>query len=133
MALALLATAFAASPASADGFVPQAKDVRLQTIRKAQGETNWPFVADEGFLSCVPSIGERLVYFVPFGEDDENEPPVNLNTNVMTMALVNIGRGGTFRPFANLEELIKRLSPYITMGKRLCDQPAGAVVPESSL
>jgi hypothetical protein len=132
-AVALLAAVFAACAARADGFMPQAKDVRLQTIRKAQGEMNWPFVADEGFLSCVPGGGERLVYFVPKGAPGENVFAINLNTNVMAMALINIGRGDAFRPYANFEDLIGRLSPYITMGKRLCDQPAGTVVPESSL
>lgn len=82
---------------------------------------------------CAPSLGQRLVYFVPQGPDGENEYPVALDSNLMSMAVVNMGRGNAFRPYANFEELTNRLSPYITMGKRLCDQPAGTVIPESSL
>lgn len=122
-----------ASAADADPVVPEAGDFRVQTIRKAQGEDNWPFLALEGFLMCAPSLGQRLVYFVPKGTDGENEYPVALDSNLMSMAVVNMGRGNAFRPYANFEELTNRLSPYITMGKRLCDQPAGTVIPESSL
>ncbi|MGV1917576.1 hypothetical protein [uncultured Agrobacterium sp.] len=130
---ALLAAASMASAADAGPVLPEAGDFRVQTIRKVQGEENWPFLAQEGFLMCAPSLGQRLVYFVPKGPDGENEYPVALDSNLMSMAVVNMGRGNAFRPYANFEELTNRLSPYITMGKRLCDQPAGTVIPESSL
>ncbi|NTJ44057.1 hypothetical protein G6L28_15760 [Agrobacterium larrymoorei] len=133
MPAALLASSFAASTLPAEGLVPGASDFRVQKLERAQGETNWPFTARKGLLMCVPSLSNKLVYFVPENDRGENEYPVNIDSNAMSMAMVNIGRGGAFRPFADFEELMNRLSPYITMGKRLCDQPAGTVVPESSL
>ncbi|KQR34011.1 hypothetical protein ASF91_08735 [Rhizobium sp. Leaf155] len=133
MPAALLAAVCMASAADAGPVVPEAGDFRVQAIRKVQGEDNWPFLAEEGFLMCAPSLGQKLVYFVPKGADGENEYPVALDSNLMSMAVVNIGRGNAFRPYANFEDLTNRLSPYITMGKRLCDQPAGTVIPESSL
>ena len=133
MPIALLAATFAASPAQANTLVPEVSDFRVQTIAKAQGEDNWPFTAHKGLLMCAPSLGQKLVYFVPENAQGDNDYPIHIDTNPMAMAVVNIGRGSGFAPFANFEELMNRLSSYITMGKRLCDQPAGTVIPESSL
>jgi hypothetical protein len=41
------------------------------------------------------------------------------------MAIANMGRQAAFQPFDDFEQLLKRVGPYIEMGKRLCDQPAG--------
>ncbi|MGV1872790.1 hypothetical protein [Agrobacterium rosae] len=132
-AAAILAAAFAASPAQANKLVLEEKDFRMQTIRKAQGEANWPFAATEGVLLCAPVIGDKAVYFVGTTEGGGQQEPVILNTNPMMMAVINLGKTKVFRDFTTVDELMGRLYPYITMGKRLCDQPAGTIVPESSL
>ena len=133
MPQALLAAAVAIAPLPVSTLVPEVQDFRVQAIAKAQGEENWPFVADKGMLLCAPVIGDKAVYFVAEKEDGGQEAPVVLNINPMTMAVVNLGKTKVFRAFSTVDELMNRLYPYITMGKRLCDQPAGTVVPESSL
>lgn len=130
---ALLAAAVATAPLPVSTLVPEADDFRVQAIAKAQGEADWPFVANKGMLLCAPVIGDKAVYFVAEKEDGGQEAPVVLNINPMTMAVVNLGKTKVFRAFSSVDELMNRLYPYITMGKRLCDQPAGTVVPESSL
>ena len=133
MPATLLAAAFATSPLPVSTLVPEAEDFRVQTIRKAQGEKGWPFAANKGMLLCAPVIGDKAVYFVAENEDGKQEEPVILNVNPMMMAIVNLGKTKVFRSFNRVDELMSRLYPYITMGKRLCDQPAGTIVPESSL
>lgn len=130
---ALLAAAIATAPTQVNKLVLEEKDFRMQTIRKAQGEVNWPFVASEGILLCAPVIGDKAVYFVGTKEDGGQEEPVILSVNPMMMSIINMGKARIFRDFTTIDELMGRLYPYITMGKRLCDQPAGTVVPESSL
>jgi hypothetical protein len=129
----LVASALSWSPQAVSNVVPEAGDFRVQEIRRSKGEDNWPFIAEKGLLMCAPSLNQRLVYFVPVNADGEDEYPINIDANLMSMAIVNIGRGDAFRPYDDFEQLAKRLSPYVTMGKRLCDQPAGTVLPESSL
>lgn len=130
---AFLVAAVATAPLPVNGFVPEVGDFRMQTIRKVQGEENWPFAANKGILLCAPVIGDKAVYFVAEKEGGGQEAPVVLTVNPMTMAVVNLGKTKIFRAFTSVDELMNRLYPYITMGKRLCDQPAGTVVPESSL
>lgn len=130
---ALLAAAVATAPVQVNKLVPEVEDFRMQTIRKAQGEVDWPFAASKGILLCAPVIGDKAVYFVAEKEDGGQEEPVVLNINPMMMAVINLGKTKVFRAFASVDELMNRLYPYITMGKRLCDQPAGTIVPESSL
>ncbi len=130
---ALLAAVVATAPLQVSKLVPEVGDFRMQTIRKARGETGWPFAANEGILLCAPVIGDKAVYFVAEKEDGGQEEPVVLNINPMMMAVVNLGKTKVFRDFTTVDELMNRLYPYITMGKRLCDQPAGTIVPESSL
>ncbi len=130
---ALLAAVLATSPTQVNRLVLEENDFRMQTIRKAQGEVNWPFVANKGVLLCAPVIGDKAVYFVADKKDGGQEEPVVLNINPMMMAVINLGKTRVFRAFTSVDELMNRLYPYITMGKRLCDQPAGTIVPESSL
>ena len=40
---------------------------------------------------------------------------------------------GIQRAYDNFEQLLKRLIPYVTMGKRLCNQPPGTNVSGSEL
>jgi hypothetical protein len=113
--------------------VPEAKDFRSQKIAKMQGEKDWPFVAEKGLLLCAPSLADKMVYFVGEKEDGEQDYPFAIDTDMMAVAIVNMGRASALRPFDNFAQLLTRLSPFVAMGKRLCDQPAGSVLPENSL
>ncbi len=113
--------------------IPGFEDFRIQRIQRAKGEDDWPFVAEKGRLLCAPSWQKRFVYFIPDKEGGGIGYPLALDENMMMVALVNMGRGSALRPFDNLEQLVKRLSPYLAMGKRLCDQPAGSDLPDTSL
>ncbi|CUX45482.1 MULTISPECIES: hypothetical protein [Rhizobium/Agrobacterium group] len=117
----------------AGSFVPEAGDFRSQQIRRMQGERDWPFVAEKGLLLCAPSLMEKLVYFVGEKENGEQDEPFAIDTDMMAVAIINMGRASALKPFDNFEQLLKRLSPFVAMGKRLCDQPAGSVLPENSL
>ena len=113
--------------------IPEGEDFRSQEIHRAKGEDDWPFAAEKGLLFCAPSLNEKLVYFIPENEEGEHEYPFALHDNVMIIGIVNIGRASVLRPYDNFEQLLRRLSPYIAMGKRLCDQPAGSSLPDSAL
>jgi len=122
-----------AAPVTPTGnFIPTEKDFRTQRIHRLQGETDWPFAADKGLMLCAPSWQNRLVYFVPIGADGKNEAPLALDYGLATIAMINMGRASAFRPYENFEQFVKRLAPYIAMGKRLCDQPAGTDLPDSA-
>ena len=43
--------------------VPQAAEVRVQRIARTDNEHDWPFSVDEGNLTCVWSVGQKLVFF----------------------------------------------------------------------
>ncbi|OOO18118.1 hypothetical protein BS627_19200 [Agrobacterium salinitolerans] len=123
--------AVAAVPAGSA--IPEARDFRSQKIAKMQGEKDWPFAAEKGLLLCAPSLANKMVYFVGEKEDGEQDYPFAIDTDMMAVAIVNMGRASALRPFDNFEQLLKRLSPFVAMGKRLCDQPAGTILPENSL
>ena len=58
--------------------VPQAAEVRVQRIARADNERDWPFSVDEGNLTCVWSVGQKLVFFFEkrprkLGQDDDFE------------------------------------------------------------
>lgn len=134
LAAALLSAGMgsAAPAAPSSDIIPAPKDFRSQEIHRVQGE-DWPFTAKKGLLLCAPGWQQKYVYFVPQDAEGNNEYPFALDSNIMLTALVNMGRASALRPYDNLEQLLKRLSPYISMGKRLCDQPAGTKLPDSAV
>lgn len=104
---------------------------RIQRIDRTGGEKDWPFSVDSGYLICVWLMGERTVYFadrLDGGDDHEEETPrvVVVSTNPLDLALVNIGSNGLFVPFDGFEAMIARLGPFVSLGRRLCDQPRGS-------
>lgn len=123
----------AAAAVPAGNFIPEAKDFRSQKIAKMQGEKDWPFVAEKGLLLCALSLTTKMVYFVGEQDDGKQDYPFAIDTDMMAVAIVNMGRASALRPFDNFEQLLKRLSPFVSMGRRLCDQPAGTALPENSL
>lgn len=121
-------------PASERGpfHFPMSEDAfRIQRIDRTDREKDWPFSVDSGYLICVWLMGERTVYFAERlreEEDDEGETPrtVVVSTNPFDLALVNIGANGLFVPFDGFEKMIARLGPFVSLGRRLCDQPRGS-------
>jgi hypothetical protein len=114
----------------AGSIVPEPDDFRLQAIRKAAGEQNWPFVAESGMLGCAEMLGERVVYFIP---GDEMERAYNIDINLFAMSVANIGITNVLAPYEDSAQLLYRLVPFVTMGQRLCDQEPGTLVTEPEL
>jgi hypothetical protein len=114
---------------------PKAEDVRFQVISKQDREKDWPFAVTTGTLACVPSFGQRIVMFFPFSvlkqhDDALEEMQANGEPTIVTVdpLWLMFERSGNLAPGMTLEQKIVRLGPYFSFGKRLCDQPKGAVV-----
>lgn len=136
-ALAMLATlspTFAhVHPAS---LFPEAEDVRFQAIEKQQGERDWPFVETKGRLACVPSFGMRVVLFFPDvgdGLDELVEPTGVIVTTDPIQLFSDVEGKAHLAPGMTIEDKIRRLGPYVSLGKKLCDQPKGTVLGPSEL
>ncbi len=122
-------------------FFPEADDVRMQTITRQVGEVNWPFAADTGLLICVPSVGQRVVFFFPeqtnetvdIDVDTAEVDGVPVTTDPMMLMLFGYGKEKYFAPNMTIEDKIRRLGPYVTMGKKLCEQPKGTILGPSEL
>jgi hypothetical protein len=119
------------------GLFPQPEDFRLQVITRQAGEKEWPFAVDKGTLTCVFSLGFRIVIFIPnpvTEPDDEFLTQAEANPNVLIVTtdplqlMAQWEQERLYAPGMKIEEKIKRLGPYVTLGKRLCDQPKGAIV-----
>lgn len=121
--------------AQASGFLPEPEDFRSQKIARQAGETDWPFVETQGLLMCVRIFGIRHVLFYPGrleADDYEGDPiadpkivhvttdPIQLWTDPAAAALL--------APDMTIEDKIRRMAPYVILGKKLCDQPKGAVI-----
>ena len=136
-ALAMLATldpTFAhVRPAS---FLPEPDDVRFQMIEKQAGERDWPFVETKGRLACVPSFGMRVVLFFPDMGDDLGElvepTGVIVTTNPIQL-FSDVNGNAHLVPDMSIEDKIRRLGPYVSLGKKLCDQPKGTILGPAEL
>ena len=108
--------------------LPTADAFRTQRIDRATNEREWPFSVDSGYLACVWLLGQRTVYFAERLEDEDEAEPrvVVVSNNPLDLAFVNIGSNDLFAPFDGLGELIVRVSPFVSLGRRLCDQPRGS-------
>ena len=126
--------AAAAHPAHASLF-PQPEDVRFQVISKQPGEAQWPFAVDVGTLACVYALGMRVVVFLPysvtkpaedfFDEADNRDDALVVTTDPIQLM---VAENKYFVPNLSLEDKIRRMGPYVSLGKKLCDQPEGAIV-----
>ncbi|CAN7239489.1 hypothetical protein [Aminobacter aminovorans] len=114
--------------------VPDASEVRLQTISRSDNEAEWPFSVASGLLACVWSGGRRVVSFIetPDDPDDEHDAApgrhVIVSANPFELTFLNISSRDLFLPADNVEALIKRVAPFEALGQRLCDQPQGTIV-----
>jgi hypothetical protein len=143
-ALAMIASFDTATPMGLPAsFLPGAEDVRFQVIERQASEKDWPFLADKGRLACVPSFGLRVVIFMPWVE--ENDGGIEgfaVEENANRVAIVSadplqlwgdIEGKPLLQPNMSMEEKIRRMGPYVTLGKKLCDQPKGAIIGPSEL
>lgn len=111
---------------------PSPDEVRTQPISRAENETEWPFSVDDGILACVWSGGQRVVSFLegrPADLDDDEpfEPRIVIVTvDPVLLTIGNMANRDLFSPAASIEERIRLVAPFVTLGQRLCDQPAGA-------
>ena len=122
-----------ANPAS---FLPEPEDVRFQMIAKQAGEREWPFVETKGRLACVPSFGMRVVLFFPDrgdGMDELAEPTGVIVTTDPIQLFSDVEGKSHLAPDMSIEDKIRRLGPYVSLGKKLCDQPKGTILGPSEL
>ncbi|MER9329033.1 hypothetical protein [Mesorhizobium sp. M0488] len=119
--------------------MPSPQEVRMQPIERAGNEAGWPFSVDEGMLAGVWSAGQKVVMFFedrPDGLDAEEdfEPrAVIVTTDPLQLTLGNMADRDLFRDAASVEERMRLVAPFVTMGQKLCDQPAGARVGHGEL
>jgi hypothetical protein len=111
---------------------PAPENFCVQTIRRVEGEKDWPFVTSEGRLACVYSIGQPLVYFFAL-RDGNHLAPVVLDVNPLSLVIQSVGRKDVFLKAATPEELVTRIAPFVAMGHMLCKQKSGPVVPGNEL
>jgi hypothetical protein len=118
---------------------PQPDEVRVQPISRAEHEIGWPFSVDDGMLTCVWSGGRRIVVFFEdrppdLGEDEAFQPRgVIVTTDPIQLTIGNMANRALFRAADSVEERIRLVAPFVTMGQRLCDQPAGARIGHGEL
>ncbi|RUU26310.1 hypothetical protein [Mesorhizobium sp. M6A.T.Ce.TU.016.01.1.1] len=118
---------------------PSPDEVRVQPISRAENEAEWPFAVDDGVLACVWSGGQRIVSFFEgrpsdLDEDEPFEPRgLMVTTDPIQLTIGNMANRALFRPAASIEERIRLVAPFVTLGQRLCDQPAGARVGHGEL
>lgn len=131
-------TTFAAGAALAMGslqvgnILPTPDDFRRQAIHKVAGEADWPFVSDSGTLMCIEILARPYVYFAP--DDDEDRLRVyNLDVDIFSMAMTNLGITGVLLPYDEPQQLVKRIAPFVTMGQRLCNQQPGSNISGTEL
>lgn len=116
--------------------MPKELDVRLQPVSRQQGEDDWPFVYDRGYLACVKSLGQPIGMYVPLTDDGdvpEGNISVMLSANPFDMLPFYFATRRFFRPVADPAELIRRIAPLAETAKRLCDLPKGARAPAGDL
>ncbi len=117
--------------------VPTSDDAfRVQRIDRTGGEKDWPFSVDGGYLMCVWLMGERTVYFTDrLGGEDAHETPraVIVSANPLDLAFGNIGANDLFASVDGIEQLIVRVAPFASLGRRLCDQPRGSDIGSGEL
>ncbi len=114
---------------------PQPEDVRFQVISKQPGEKEWPFAVETGTLACVPSFGFRVVMFFPYSVLKADEEALEEMETMAEPVIVTVdpiqllfSNAKYFAPGITIEEKIRRFGPFVSFGKKLCDQPKGAIV-----
>ena len=111
--------------------IPGVEDFRIQAISRTGNEEEWPFGVGEGFLLCAYVLGDRVVYFAtrPEGNDDGIMPRVIvISTNPFDLLMSSLMARDLIASYESIEQLIVRMAPFETLGRRLCDQPRGSEI-----
>jgi hypothetical protein len=133
-AIAAVAAPFVLADEKGMFHLPDASEVRLQTISRSDNEAEWPFSVASGLLACVWSGGRRVVSFIeqPEDPDDEHDAApgrhVIVSANPFELTFLNISSRDLFLPADTVETLVKRVAPFEALGRRLCDQPQGTTI-----
>lgn len=134
MTLALIGV-IANEHAYAGSIFPEAEDVRTQKIERQAGETDWPFAVHKGLLMCVKVFGIKHVLFYPgepdtyqFDENPMTDPQIAHVTTDPIQLWTDPVADKLLVPGMSIEEKIRRMAPYVTFGKKLCDQPKGSAL-----
>jgi len=97
-------------------------------IRKADTEHEWAFSVDDGKLICIDHGGQRNVFFSEILTDEElgefgsmKLPRMVVVTTNPLAFLATVEDRELYRPYDSLETLIRRLAPFETMGRKLCE------------
>lgn len=134
-----------ATASQASDFFPEAYDVRMQKIEQQGGEAEWPFLANNGTLMCMRVFGMKQVIFLSGHEEydsDEYTDSVIGEKIAQRMVQVTVDPIQLFADFngkknldptMTIEEKIRRMAPYVALGKKLCDQPKGTILGPSEL
>jgi len=102
-------------------------------ISKAGAAHDWPFSVDSGTLTCVAHAGQQVVIFSePWRTDVPQElgnmtlpRSVIVSTNPLAL-LASLEDRELYLPWESLEQLIKLLAPWETMGRQLCAENAAS-------
>ena len=125
---AALPFSLAASDEQSFFHVPDEGDFRFQTVSRA-GNEDWPFAVDEGYLACVYLMGQRQVYFMEKGDEAEGlDRALALSVDPFQLGFANFGQATRFAPNSGLEDLLRRIAPFVQVGRKLCDQPRGTTI-----
>lgn len=121
---------------------PEASDLRMQEISRQTIKQEWPFAADNGTLVCMRTLGSVVVIFIPeertateqagAPKDYFDNEYVHVSTDLAQLFL-DMGKAALFTPGMKIEDKIVRLGPFVTLGKKLCDQPKGTVLGSGEL
>jgi hypothetical protein len=112
-------------------YMPNDDDFRHQRISKAPNEKKWPFVESSGQIACAWIMGDKAVYFIPESEiegplaEDDNYRVLIVSTNPIEMMVSNAAARDLLLPMPSLEDQIRRIAPYYTLGLKLCDMQRG--------
>lgn len=102
-------------------------------ISKAEAAHAWPFSVDAGTLTCIAHAGQQVVIFSePWRTDVPQEMgnmtlprAVIVSTNPLAL-LASLEDRELYLPWESLEQLIKLLAPWETMGRQLCARDAAS-------
>jgi hypothetical protein len=135
-AVTLALTALLMAPsAHAGSILPEPEDFRSQKIERQAGETDWPFVEQKGLLMCVKVFGIKQVMFYPGDVEEhsfDDQPLVDPEVVVVSTDPISLwtdpAAAAHLVSGMSIEEKIRRMTPYVIFGKKLCDQPKGAMI-----
>ena len=121
----------AAGPTPVVEPMPGFLDVAMQVIARKDYEGRWPYAADAGTLACIYAVGNEVIVFLPDPKLAENadaalddfadDKALLVTANPITLYAI-ADKGGYLKPGLTIEDKIRQLGPFVTMGKALCKQ-----------